>query len=194
MIVAEGIGVSPVATSSRSVIAQTPIRLSKVPLGSNELRKYSAFGVPVLSAGLIEKTSWPPRARLEKCAKCTGLPPTRSDLENAKSWPPLNCGPRIENSSVLMYTLYWSMPMRGWSPKHGHPLPPGWVVSMRYSVQMLVGSPVVFTALPWCECRLSLLMKRISANHVFVVGSKWQRGSLVNSWPPSLKMSLMLNG
>src|SRR5450631_4075076 len=86
------------------------------------------------------------------------------------------------------------MPMRGWSPKQGQPLPPACVVSIWYSVQRLVGSPLVLTAMSRWDEELSRAMKRISANQVFVAVSYWQRGSLVNSCAPSLKRSLTLNG
>ena len=40
----DSVGIPPVATRLRLVSAHTPIRWSKVPLGSSELRKYSAVG------------------------------------------------------------------------------------------------------------------------------------------------------
>src|ERR1019366_3754506 len=52
--VLDSLGSLPCWSAVRSVIAQTPRRWSVVPVGSSELRKYSAFGAPVLIAGCTD--------------------------------------------------------------------------------------------------------------------------------------------
>ena len=101
----------------------------------------------------------------------------------------------IENSSAVTYRFVWSMPILGWSPKHGHPFPcPSSVVSIEYSFQSPRGSLLCRTAISR-ELRVNLsLRNRMVANQVVVVGSNQQRGSLVYSLPPTLNRSLMLNG
>ena len=74
----EGQGAGP-----RLVIAQTPSRLSVVPVGSSEFRKNSALGLPVLIAGCTDAALAPPMLRCAKCAKWAGPPATRSCLEKA---------------------------------------------------------------------------------------------------------------
>ena len=141
------VGIPPRPTWSRLVMAQTPMRLSPVPLGSSELRKYSASGCPVDRAGW-GASALPSIVRLAKCTKCgLATPLTRSDLSMAHISAPLNCGPRIENSSAVTYRLVWSIPIRGWSPKHGQPFPPGSVVSIEYSFHSPRGSGLCRTAM-----------------------------------------------
>src|SRR3954453_3251024 len=88
------------------------------------------------------------------------------------------------------------MPSLGWSPKHGHPGrgPVAFVVSIWYSDHSPVGSGGGFTAMSMRPLVNVSFRKRITANHDRVCGSYQQRGSLVNSLPPSLNRSLMLNG
>src|SRR5580692_1249943 len=173
-------------------MAQTPMRLSPVPLGSSELRKYSASGRPVDRAGWGATVSI---VRLGKFTKC-GLPTplTSSDLSIAHISAPLNCGPRIENSSAVMYRLVWSIPILGWSPKHGQPFPVGSVVSIEYSFHSPRGSELCRTAMSREDAVDESVMNMMVANQVWVLGSNQQRGSLVNSLPPTLTRSLMLNG
>src|SRR6267143_5975729 len=73
-------GASPLHAEPR----QTPIRLSVVPVGSSEFKKYSAGASPLLMAGCTEAAIDPPIVRLPKCAKCTGRLWIRSDLDNAQ--------------------------------------------------------------------------------------------------------------
>jgi hypothetical protein len=68
--------------------------------------------------------------------------------------------------------LSWSMPIRGWSPKQGQPLPPGSVVSIRYWRHGPVGSAVVLTAMSTRPSVDVALRNRMVANHLRVEGSK----------------------
>ena len=86
------------------------------------------------------------------------------------------------------------MPILGWSPKHGQPRPPGSVASIEYSFHSPSGSLACRTAIssvPWVPVSFR---NRMVANQVWLAGSYQQRGSLVNSLPPTLNRSLMLNG
>src|SRR4029077_16377956 len=56
------------------------------------------------------------------------------------------------------------------------------------------GSPDAFTAISSCEDVNPRPSWRISAYHVCVFASYWQRGALVNSVEPSSNASLTLNG
>jgi len=51
VLVSTGMPMPPWPTWFRPVMAHTPMRWSPWPLKSSELRKYSAFGVPVDRAG-----------------------------------------------------------------------------------------------------------------------------------------------
>src|SRR6476620_6706018 len=157
------------------------MRLSPVPLKSSELRKNSAFGFPVDKAGCGASVSWPSIVKLGNCTKCgLAAPATRSDLSMAHISAPLNSGQRMENSSAVTYKLVWSIPSLGWSPKHGEPFPRG--------------SGSWRTAMSSDDAVDESLMNKMVANQVWVEGSNQQRGSLVNSLPPTLNRSLMLNG
>jgi hypothetical protein len=86
------------------------------------------------------------------------------------------------------------MPILGWSPKHGQPRPPGSVALIEYSFHSPSGSLACRTAIssvPWVPAEFR---NRMVANQVWLPGSYQQRGSLVNSWPPTLNRSLTLNG
>ncbi len=126
------------------------------------------------------------------CGLATPL--TRSDLSIAHISAPLNCGPRIENSSAVTYRLVWSIPILGWSPKHGQPFPVGSVVSIEYSFHSPRGSGLCRTAMSRDDAVDESFRNRMVANQVCVLGSYQQRGSLVNSLPPTLNRSLTLNG
>ena len=68
--------------------------------------------------------------------------------------------------------LFWSMPMRGWSPKQGQPFPPVSSVLIRNWRHRPVGSLDVLTATSrWPDVN-DAFRNRIVANHVRVVGSK----------------------
>src|SRR5690348_11325487 len=195
MTTLDSTGVPPAPTRFRFVITHTPMRLSPVPLKSSELRKYSAAGLLVVRAGCGASVSWPSIVRWANCTKCgLAAPATRSDLSMTHISAPLNSGPRMENSSAVTYRLVWSIPSLGWSPKHGQPFPPGSVVSIEYSFHSPRGSGLCRTAMSSEDAVDESLMNKMVANQVWVEGSNQQRGSLVNSLPPTLDRSLMLNG
>src|SRR5205807_1770672 len=75
-----------------------------------------------------------------------------------------------------------------------HGGPPGSVESIEYSFHSPSGSLACRTAISRVPTVPVSLMNRIVENHVVVAGSYQQRGSLVNSLPPTLYRSLMLNG
>src|SRR5438552_8651752 len=103
MTTLDSFGIPPLDTTPRSVMAQTPRRLSKVPFGSSEFIKYSAAGVPLLIAGCTDAAIAPPMLNLSKCTKSTDLDKeTSCDLEIAYICAPLNPGPIIGNSFVLI--------------------------------------------------------------------------------------------
>src|ERR1700731_1989967 len=120
----------------------------------------------------MDAATAPPILRLVKCTKCAGLvPATRSALDTAYTCAPLNWGPRMENSLVVKYRLFWSNPSVGWSPKQGQPGPPLWVVSIAYSVHSPVGSLDALTAMSTLDAVPVLLRNRMITNHVLVVES-----------------------
>jgi len=94
----------------------------------------------------------------------------------------------------VTYRLVWSIPILGWSPKHGQPFPVGSVVSIEYSFHSPRGSELCRTAMSRDDAVDESLMNKMVANQVWVRGSNQQRGSLVNSLPPTLNRSLMLKG
>src|SRR6476646_9674069 len=160
------------------------MRLSPLPLKSSELRKNSAFGFPVDKAGCGASVSWPSIVKLGNCTKCgLAAPTTRSDLSIAHISAPLNCGPRMENSSAVTYRLVWSIPILGWSPKHGQPFPDGSVVSIEYSFHSPRGSELCRTAMSRDDAVDESFRNRMVANQVWVRESNQHRGSLVNSLP-----------
>ena len=147
------------------------------------------------SAGCGASVVCPTILRLPKCANFTvGLPATRPALSMTQSSGPSNCGPWMENWSAVTYRFCWSMPILGWSPKHGQPRPPRSVESITYSFHSPSGSLACRTAISRDPAVPASLMNRMVENHVVVAGSYQQRGSLVNSLPPTLYRSLMLNG
>jgi hypothetical protein len=107
---------------------------------------------------------------------------------------PLNSGPRIENSSAVTYRLVWSIPILGWSPKQGQPFPPRSVVSIENWVHSPRGLGLCRTAISRDPAVNVSFRNRIVANQVWVERSNQQRGSLVNSAPPTLNRSLTLKG
>jgi hypothetical protein len=64
-----------------------------------------------------------------------------------------------------------SMPRVGWSPKHGQPGPPAWVVSILNTDHGVVGSPLVLKATSIRDAVKVSLRKRMVANQVLVDGS-----------------------
>ncbi len=195
MTMLDSVGRPPEATAARLVTAQRPRRLSPVPAKSSELSMNSACGVPVDRAGCGARVLLPAILRCAKCANLTvGLVAISPALSITHSSAPSNCGPRMENSSAVMYRLCWSMPILGWSPKHGQPRPPGSVASMENMFHSPSGSFACRTAISVVPTVPVLFRNRITENQVVVAGSYQQRGSLVNSLPPTLNRSLMLNG
>ncbi len=71
---------------------------------------------------------------------------------------------------------------------------PALVVSIWYSFHGPVGSSERLTAISSRPAVKVSLRNRMVANQACAVGSYQQRGSLVNSLPPSLNSSLTLNG
>src|SRR6516162_955638 len=99
----------------------------------------------------------------------------------------------MENSSAVTYRLVWSIPILGWSPKQGQPFPVASVVSIAYSFHSPIGLAPCRTAISREPAVNVSLRNRMVANQVWVGRSNQQRGSLVNSLPPTLNRSLMLN-
>ncbi len=67
-------------------------------------------------------------------------------------------------------------------------------MSIEYSFHNPRGSGLCRTAMSSEDAVDESLMNKMVANQVWVEGSNQQRGSLVNSLPPTLNRSLMLNG
>src|SRR5262252_2741702 len=101
---------------------------------------------------------------------------------------------RAPAASAVTYRFCWSMPILGWSAKHGQPRPPGSVESMVYSFHSPSGSFACRTAISSVPTVPVSFRNTMIENQVVVAGSYQQRGSLVNSLPPTLNRSLMLNG
>src|SRR3954452_7145527 len=87
-----------------------------------------------------------------------------------------------------------SMPSSGWSPKQGQWWPPGSVVLILKCVQVPRGSAACLTAISSLLAVNVSFRKTMLANQVWVAGSYWQRGSLVNCLKPSPKRALTLVG
>src|SRR5215475_1452362 len=192
MLMLVSVGVPPRPTWSRFVTAHTLSWLPPLPVGSSEPSMYSAFGVPRDSAGCGASVSVVRPAKWTKCGLAT--PAIRSALSMAHISAPLNSGPWSENSSAVTYRLVWSIPILGWSPRQGQPLPPRSVVSIEYCVHSPSGLGLCRTAISREAAVNVLLMNRLVANQVWVERSNQQRGSLVNSAPPTLNRSLRLKG
>src|SRR5947209_8284363 len=144
MIVALSFGTPPVLTTPVLESAHKPSSFSIV-LGINcassaygkEFSRYSTFELLLVMAGCRAVMPMPPRERLLNSAKLTTFTSrTNWDLEIAKRLAPVSrLNPAPPNSSVVIYTLFLSMPSLGWSPKQGH-CPAvlfGRVVSMWYT-------------------------------------------------------------
>src|SRR5215472_626038 len=189
------VGRAPAATAARLVMAHRPRRWSPMPVKSSELSMNSACGLARDKAGCGASVFWPAIDRWAKCANFTvGWVAISPALSTTHSSEPSNCGPWMENWSAVMYRFCWSMPILGWSPKHGQPRPPGSVASIEYSFHSPSGSLACRTAIRTVPTVPVSFRNRMVENQVVVAGSYQQRGSLVNSLPPTLYRSLTLNG
>src|SRR5436305_10923016 len=176
MIRTDRSGCPPRSTRPTWVSAHTAIRWSPALTGSSELIMYSTRLLLYVSAGCTPNAT-SPSTRSPMWAKCgVRSPDTRSCLEMAYSCAPLNTGRLIENSSVVTYRLCASIPIRGWSPKQGQPLPPRSDVPMRTWGQGVVGSPDVLTAMSSRPRLTGSFKDRLVAHQGCVEGTYRQRG------------------
>src|SRR5262249_54048534 len=195
MTTLDSVGTPPWATAARWVMAHRPRRGSPMCAKSSLLSMNSACGLLRDRPGCGARVLWPAILRCANSANFTlGWVAISPALSITHSSAPSNCGPWMENSSAVMYRFCWSMPILGWSPKHGHPRPPGSVASIVNMFHSPSGSFACRTAMSKVPTVEVSLRNRIVENQVVVARSYQQRGSLVNSLPPTLNKSLTLNG